>query len=363
VDDLKFVVYDKAEAFRRTVVPRMSSTELIANGIPNSEFVLDDDDPALSAVTAEGARCAFWFRGVEWYRGRVGATPGTGPNGATTIRVEGDFRKLWDWQGWPKPSAAVNAQDVEYDRFTGPSESVFKSAISAAFTRLGVPWTVGADLGRGTSTRVEFRFHPLAEKLIPALDVDDLIVTIAYDPHPVVDVRLAKTVGGVLSDLTGALENYSWNRDAPSATRVVVGGAGEGVERDFLLAIDAARESGWGDIIESFRDSRMAGDGADLSIDAAEALADGAPTAGVSMSLQESVRFQFGKTFIHGDRVPVKVGPLDLTERITSVRIDDTPEDGVIVTPHLGAHEDSPDAELGAQIAGLARGVRDAGRR
>src|SRR5690606_14599077 len=122
-------------------------------------------------------------------------------------------------------------------------------------------------------------------------------------------------------------------------------------------------ETAWGDIIETFKDSRMADAGADMSIDAAEALANGAPTAGVSMQLQESAKFRFGTTFLTGDRVRVKVGPLDLVERITLVRVEDSPGDGVVVTPHLGSIEDSPDAQLGAQVAGLARGIRDAGRR
>jgi len=362
-DEIKFVVFDKAGVFRRTVVARESSAEIPVNATPTAEFVLDDDDPALAAVTAEGARCAYWFRGVEWFRGRISATPGTGPLGSTTARVEGDFRKLWDWQGWPKPTAAITAQDVEYARYTGTSEDVFKAALAANFTRLGVPWSAAASLARGSTARADFRFHPLAEKTVAALDADDLVITIGYSPDPVVDVRAAALVPGLLSDLTGVLEEYGWTRDAPSATRVAVGGAGEGTARDFYQQIDSAREEAWGDIIETFKDARMADDGADMSIDAAEALADGAPTAGVSMSLVESERFRFGTTFLVGDRVPVRVGPLNLTERITSVQIEESAANGVVVTPHLGSIQDSPDAELGAQVAGVARGIRDAGRR
>ncbi|HWU28021.1 MAG TPA: hypothetical protein VN041_02885 [Microbacterium sp.] len=362
-DEIRFVVYDKAGTFRRTVVPRLSTAEIPANSTPWAELTLDDDHDALPALTADGARCAYWFRGIEWFRGRVSATPGNGPVGSVTARVEGDFRKLTEWQGWPKPTAAITAQDVDYARYTGSSEDVFKAALAANFSRLGVPWTVAASLGRGSAARAEFRFHPLAEKTIPALDADDLIVTIGYAPDPVVDVRASALVPGLLSDLTGALEDYDWTRNAPSATRVVVGGAGEGAARELYQQIDTAREADWGDIIETFKDSRMADAGADFSIDAAEALAEGAPTVGVSMQLQESVKFRLGTTFLPGDRVRVKVGPLDLIERITLARVEDSPDQGVVVTPHLGSIEDSPDAQLGAQVAGLARGLRDAGRR
>lgn len=362
-DEMKFVVYDKAGAFRRTVLPRSATAELLANATPWAEFVLDDDDPSLPAVTADGARCAFWFRDREWFRGRVSETPGEGPIGSLTARVEGDFRKLWDWEGWPKPTAPTGPQDVEYARYTGPAETVFKAALAANFTRLGVPWTVAPDLARGLPARADFRFHPLAEKTLAALDDNDLIVEISYGPDPVVDVRAADVVPGLLSDLTGVLEQYKWGRKAPSATRVTVGGAGEGTAREFFHQIDTVREADWGDIIETFKDARMADAGADMSIDAAEALAEGAPKSGVSMQLQESERFRFGTTFLVGDRVRVKVGPLDQTERITSVQIEDGHENGVVVTPRLGAVENSPDAELAAQVAALASGMRDAGRR
>lgn len=364
MDTLRFVVYDKEDTFRRQLTPGSSDTVLIANGIPTAEFTVDDDDPSLDDLTADGARCGYWFRGVEWFRGRVDSIEGTGPIGDVSFRVTGDVRKLWDWQGWPEPDAPVTVQTEEYARYTGVSESVFKDALTENFTRLGVPWTTAADLARGSSTRVEFRFHPLAEKLIPVVDVDDLIVTIVYDDGDViVDLRDAETVPGVLSLKTGVLEEYGWNLTAPTATRVVVGGAGEGVARDFILMVDTARETAWGDIIETFRDARMADDGADLSIDGAEALAGGSPTAGVSMQLVESDRFRFGDTFIHGDQVRVQVGPVDVLERITRVQITDTPNDGIVVTPHLGSIDDNPDAELGSQVAALARGVRDTGRR
>ncbi|GAA3947806.1 Gp37-like protein [Microbacterium soli] len=362
-DVVEFVIFDQSDGFKRRLVALESTAEIPANGVPWAEFTLDDDHEALPAISVEGARCAYRFRGVEWFRGRVATMQGTGPVGQTTVRVEGDFRKLWDWQGWPKPTAAVTGQDVDYARYTGTSEDVFKAALAANFTRLGVPWTVAPSQGRGSAARAEFRFHPLAEKTLPALDADDLIVTITYSPDPVVDVRAAVVVPGLLSDLTGVLENYDWSRTAPATTRVVVGGEGEKENRRLYQKIDAALEASWGDIVETFKDSRMSDEGADLSIDADETLAEGAPTASVSMSLLESERFRFGSTFLAGDRVRVVVGPLDVTERITLVKVTESPGEGVLVTPVLGSVDDSPDAEIGVQVAGLARGLRDAGRR
>lgn len=371
MDDIEFIVYNKGNSYRRRVVAKTSSTVLPANTTPVSTFTLDDDHDALPALTEKGARCAYRFRGVEWFRGRVGPLSGVGPRGTTTLVVEGDFRKLWDWQGSPKPTAAIATQttiDEEYARYIGVTEAVFRSALVANFSRLGVPWTVAPSLGRGIpDQRVEFRFHPLAEKLIPLLDAANLLVQLSYHPTTAavtVSLREAETLGRPLSELTGAFDDFDWSRNPPGATRATIGGAGEGVERQFLQVINAELEADWGDIIETFKDSRMADASADLSVDGAEALAELAPTVGVGLDLQETDALRFGETFLVGDRIPVKLGPLEqFTERITQVQIDDTPEDGVKVTPRLGEIENSADAELGAIVARLARGVRDQGRR
>lgn len=363
MDGVSFIVYDKAGTFQRLVVPKSSSTTLLRNGISFSELTLDSDHVALEAATAKGARCAMRFRGREWLRGRVSSTPGHGPDGDTVIRVEDDVRKLWAWLGWPKPSAALNAQTDEYARYSGPAESVVKAAIAANVTRLGVPWTVAPSLGRGPTSKAELRFHPLGDKLMPVLDAAGLVLTLAHDGLAVtVDVRASQLVAGLLSDLTGNLEAYSWTKEAPTSTRVIVGGRGEGVEREFYSKVDAATESDWGDVIETFVDARNAEVGGSLEPDADEALAEGRATAGISMDLVESDRFRLGTHFLIGDRVRVKVGPLDQEEPITQVVIDDTP-DGVVVTPKLGTADDDPDVQIGNQIAALARGARDEKRR
>jgi head-tail adaptor len=376
VDDrVEFVAYDKTGAYQQKVIARSSSTVLPVNEVPTSTLDLNDNDPALAVLLEKGARCAYRFRGEEWFRGRVGPAEGVGgkPDGVTSLTVEGDFRKLWDWQGWQKPTAILTTTttvDQEYARYSGTTEAVWRAALVANFTRLGVPWTVAPNLGRGKpNQRVEFRMHPLAEKLLPLLNAADLIAELSYHPMTgavTVSLREAETVPGKLTEKSGVIGQYEWNRQPPPATRGVVGGAGEGPARVFLQWIDEDRETDWADIIETFTDARMAKDGASLAPDAEQAQADTAARVGVKTDLMETDRFRFGETFLVGDRVPVELGrfgQVDYTERITQVQIDDTPENGVVVTPRLGELDNSADAELGAEVARLARGVRDQGRR
>jgi hypothetical protein len=366
VDGLRFVIYDKAESYKRKLVGLTASAELIPNGISTAEFAIDDDHIAVADIVAEGARCAVWFRGKEQFRGRISATPGAGPEGEMSVLVEGDMRKFWDWYGRQVPGAPLNAQTSEYRVYTGKSEAVFKAAVAENFARLGVPWTVAADHGYGTDAKAEFRMHPLADKLFPLLEADDLLVTLSYPGGTAVqvDVREAMIVPGKLTLKSGVLNEYEYTRVAPDATRVTVGGRGEGVAREFVEVIDTAREAAWGDIIETFVDARNTEVGADLSKEGKEALEEAAARVGVTTELVESPRFRFGTTFDVGDLVSVNVGPVESIEPI-SVSIDETPSRGVLVTPFIGSADVSADTDvaLATAVARLARGVRDSGRR
>ncbi|GLJ78687.1 Gp37-like protein [Microbacterium imperiale] len=362
-DGLKFVIYDKTGAFQRQFEGVDATADLTPNVVPTASFALDDDHEAVPAATEDGARCAVWFRGEERFRGIIQETPGEGPFGQVTAQVRGDLRKLWHWQGRPKPGAEVSAQDREYATYRGPSETVFKTALQENFDRLGVPWTVAPSQGRGSQIEVSFRFHPLAEKLIPALTADGLIVTLAYiGTQVVVDVRESLLVPGVLTVASGIPEEYTFARTGPTVTRVIVGGRGEGVEREFAEVRDADLEAQWGDIIEGFRDARNTDEGADITLDGREALAEGRPTAGVNTTLNETPRFRFGSTYDYGDRVHIQVGPIDRVQPV-SVAITESASDGVLVRPRIGEVEGDTNDKLAADVARLARGIRDTGRR
>jgi len=371
MDTLKYVVYDKAGTFRRQFSGVRAEVEPMSNQTSTATLTLDDDHAALPALTARGARCSIEFRGHELFRGKVTRTPGTGPKGAVQIFIESDIRKLWHWYGWPVPGAAITAQTSEYRNYSGRAESVFKTALSENIARLGIPWTVAPTLGRGalipTGSPVSFRFHPLAEKLIPVLDNSDLVVVLTYDSlgRPTVDIREADTVQGVITLGSGVVDGYKFSVEAPTATRAIVGGRGEGVERELVTVVDSAREAEWGDIIETFVDSRNSDVGTNIAPYGTEALVEAAPRVGVALDIVETKKFQYLKQFREGDLAHVRLGPIDSLEQITSVSISEDPDDGVLVTPHIGSADVDAeiDVALARAIGALARGQRDQGRR
>src|SRR5690606_22549856 len=140
--------------------------ELLNNRTSFGELTFDDDDAVLSHVV-NGSRVVVLVDGVTEIAGPAASRIGYGPGGSGTWRVEDDFR-LFRNIVWPDSSAAIGSQP-EYRRFTGPTETVAKAAAADLNALYGFGWTVTPSTGLGASQRVEFRFHPLVDKIVPLL--------------------------------------------------------------------------------------------------------------------------------------------------------------------------------------------------
>jgi hypothetical protein len=352
----EFEVTDSTGGFIAQPYPTAVRTELLWNGMPKTVLTFDDDDPFWGKLADDSYIRV--HRGDEvLMTGMFAKKGGTGPQGSASVEFWGDFQ-WFQALGWPKPAAAIGAQTDEYARYTGPTETVVKAACAALSTRLGLGWSIPATTGLGSTQRVEFRFHPLVDKLVPILTADRLMWSIK---DGVVDVTEGALFDRTLTEESGLIESFEWEYNAPTATRTVVGGGGEGVARVFAEFTDSALEAQWGRKVEVFKDSRMA-DGEPLDPDAAEVLAANAPRASVSIDLQEGKWFRYGAYHL-GDRIPIHVGSLETTEVVSRIVFEETAEDGEIVKPHIGTLETSTDARMRAAIGRLARGLRDQGRR
>lgn len=363
--DIRFVVTDKAHAYKGTIIANDSTVTLSWNQASVAEFTIDDDHRMLEHLAAEGARVRVLVDGVQEMAGPVEGLRGTFPTGAVTVTVRDDFLQLAYALAWAKPTAAIGAQDQEYRRYTGVSETVAKTAISEASARLGLGWSVIATGGKGTATRVDTRFHPLADKILDGLIKDRLRLTVVRNSAGAVSVDV--TSGSVFSRTltleSGVLDGGEWSLQVPTVTRVVVGGAGEGTARQLGQYVDAARESAYGFKREVFRDARNSEAGQDLSEDAAVSFEEGAAKVSVRCELAESSWFRYRDQYLVGDVVTVQVGPVTVTDVIRQVVIRETQTDGVTVVPSVGDVADSTDKKLAAAVGRLARGVRDQGRR
>lgn len=354
---IELILESRARTFVRNLTPKSLHAELLRNQVGFCELTFDDDSDDLDKIEA-GSRVVLLRDGVPKLAGPIVQQSGSKSGGDVVVRAEDDFRVFRNL-GWPNPSAAIDAQTSEYRRYTGPTETVVKQAIAELNTMLSLGLTVVPSIGLGADQRVEIRFHPLVDKLVPLLDAGNLCLTVS--DGGIVDVHEGTLFPRTLTPDSGVLGDYKWTTTAPLNTRVVVGGEGEGTERLFQQFIDADRENEWGFIAAVFKDSRMAQGVTDLSPDGAEALAEGAPTVAITTDLLENSWFRWG-LYELGDRLRVELGAIQSTEAITQIVIDDTADNGLTVVPHLGQIDDE-DAHTASDISRLNARIRDQGRR
>ena len=338
------------------------------NAVSTGELTVASDHRRLPDLVAPGARVTIDYAGSRVLSGPVRSLRGAGPasSGTVTVGVESDWRLLHRILGWPVPGNALGSQNQAYDVRSGDAESVLKGFVTAnAVTRLGLPVTVATNHSRGASIKVSTRFHPLADRLFPAVEEAGLGVSVVQDDATrklVVDVYEPAVYPRTLTERSGVVQDWSWSTVAPGATRVIAGDQGEATARAFTTTIDSALETEWGDKIEVFRDARDTADATTLTQRRAETLADGAPKTGLKVTLSETSTFRYGTTVNVGDRVPLEVGPgVIITDVLREAALTWTPQDGLDVEPVIGERTDDPSTVTAKAISALARRQRELG--
>lgn len=320
-------------------------------------FAIDSDHIRAADLMSPGARVIIYRHGEYQMSGPVRQVGGDFVTASKlTFTVEDDFRILHNWLAWPKPTAPLTGQDVEYRSITAPAETVVKTIMAEAAARIGFPLTIATDQGRGVPGNYTFRFHPAYNRLFPAVDQAGIGVTVRQDGAGLVlDCYEPRDYPHQLSQESGTVVGGSYSLSAPTTTRVVVGGQGEGVEREFKGFQNAALESEWNDVIEVLQDARDSSVGDVFAARANETLAEGAPLAGLSLELSESEHFRYGGDGLRvGDWVTAVVGGRTFTDVLREVRLS-WDKGGDLATPIVGERSDDPDLKLAKNLRALKR--------
>ena len=330
---------------------------------------VDGDHRMAGALMAPDARVLIRHEGEFRMSGKIRSRRGEGPalKSALTVEIGDDIRLLWQILGWPVPGSAVTSQGAaEYATYTGPAETVIKNAARANIQRLGLPVTVAPDQGRGATVPggVALRFHPLADKLLPAADAAGIGITIRQQGAGfVLDCYERRTYPHTLSERAGTITEWSWEDRDPTATRAVTGGKGEGTARVFNSYADTALEATYRDVFEVFKDATDVDTAADLQARAQQTVTEGAPMYGFSVKLSESGMFRYGENGVRvGDRVTLDIGGSQRTDILRECTLAFNRESGPTQTPVIGSIDQNPDRALARFIARLAQGLRDSKR-
>jgi hypothetical protein len=368
----RITVYNKAYVRQGWIGDLISlGVQVTHNGLGEASLTLGASDAKIPILRDTGARVTIDYLDEPLLSGKIRAKSGTGPgtDGTMTFTVVDDLRLLYRVLGWPVPGAAITAQNTsEYHTVSGPAETVLKTVVTAnAVTRLGEPVTVAASLGRGSTITAAFRFHPLADRLFPAVDAAGIGVTVRQQGAGLLlDCYVPELHPRTLTEAGGVITDWSWSQADAEATHVVVGGQGEGTARTFAAYSDAARVTDLGERIEVFRDARDTGSGSVYSQRATETFAETAPKSGLSVKFSETSVFRYGGPggVRVGDKVTLQVGSgLEITDTLRSAAFSWTRDNGLEVTPAIGDITDNTDSKFAKAIAAIAAGVRDLRRK
>lgn len=331
------------------------------NMMPTLSFTLDSDHGRVQDLIAPGARVVVFKGGKQILSGPVRLAEGTFDLASVlTFSVQGDFRVLHNWLAWPKPTAALTGQDVTYRTITGPAETVVKTIVRENAVRLGYPLTTAPDQGRGAVGTYTFRFHPMFDRLFPRVDAAGVGVDVQQvGTGLVLDCYTPRTYPHELSTEAGTITGGTYTIGAPNATRVVVGGQGEGVARVFKGFPDAAREAAWADKIEVFQDARDSSVGDVFAERANETLAEGAPMSGLSLELSETPNFKLDKDKLWvGDRVTASINGQLFTDTLRQATLA-WGDSGELNTPVIGERNDDPAVTLAKRLRALTKDNKD----
>jgi hypothetical protein len=268
------------------------------------------------------------------------AATATDPAGTLTIDGVTDSVLLADVLAYPDPAEGdPTKQTAANDQRSGPVETLMHEFVSAnigpsapavrrpAGTLLSKV-TLGANGARGGITAKSARFPVLGNllaELVATADLGFRMVqrgsTIVFETFQVQDRSDLIRLDIFHSTLVG----HKVATSPPGATRVLVAGQDEGVNRQFVLRTNptaVAAETLWGRRIEVFKDQRNTDVLAELEQAGDEVLADsGFSTLAVQIVPMEDSAMPYGTTWAMGDRVAVVVEGQEVASTVSGYRL------------------------------------------
>lgn len=382
ITDLVVEVRDKQLARRGLIRPEDMSlaVEDVFNGVGQWKVVLPIEHPLVDELRTPGAGIIITgptdvLLSGPCIKNEFASTP-EDPGGSIAFEGISDSHLLADHVALPDPSNTnPTTQTLSHDVRTGPPETLMHAYVnanigpSAPADRRVTHLTMGPNGARGTATKKSARFPVLGELLgelagppklgFRIVQRDDVL---RFETFEVADRTAYIRLGIENSTLSGSRVAIT----APTATRVIVAGQGEMVDRTFRMVTteqSLAAESEWGRRIERYKDQRQTDDDDELDDAGLEVLEDEGFTAVAAQVVPiDDTDQEMGRDWGLGDRVTVIVNDQELTSIVTGLIVK-ADSDGLRYGAVLGdptgfsrqAAVDKKAADLAARLGALER--------
>jgi hypothetical protein len=269
--------------------------------------------------------------------------------GVWVIEGTDDSVVLSERLAYPDPSQEdVTLQAQANDTRTGAAETVIKGYIednisfSAGTSRAISNLRVEADQGRGLPVTGRARFISLQELVYPLSQTGSVGYQVVQDGSDI-EFQVYEPrdlTASIRMDLdNGKLTRTEYSYISPQATRAIVGGSGEAVDRLFYEGTSSesiSAEAVWGRRIEIFLDDRGTDSIGDLDQKAQELLVEtGKTIVNLAVTPSDDVNMRYGYDWGLGDLVTVVINDVEASSVVNEVGIG-IGSDGIRIGATLG---------------------------
>lgn len=261
--------------------------------------------------------------------------PGQAPGEPVKLVVGGSdaLALVGDMVAYPKPTLAIDQQDVAYYRTTGPAETVLTNLIAVNATRRGDGIVLAPSLGRGASVTLNERFSNVLATVAAKCSITGLGIRVGLG-GATPDLAATRAVMTCwfyavrdmsqrvrLSNKVGTLASWSQADQSPTGTRAIVGGGGVGTQRVFRVSTSAAAETEWNRKRELFVDARDTTVTTELDERGATELADVAAQSSFELVASDARGTRFGTHYFVGDNILVELTDTLSTTSVLSIAV------------------------------------------
>lgn len=273
--------------------------------------------------------------------------------------------------------ALANQGSAEFDIREGPAETVVKEILADIVTRLNLPMIIQPppDPDPSPVVTVKARMDPLDELLPPLLEMASLGLSIHFhrkggalppelaDMGPdaegkwIVEVHPSRNEASLSWD-EAELVKGTLELSAPGGSRLIIGGAGEGVAKVYAEAVNASLEDSLGPyrLREAYLDDT---DG--TKTEAALQAIQGAVS--VNFEVDDGVPWWAGEDFLVGDFGGGTIGGVDFRARIGEIELNADASGVARYMPKIGNATPPPEVQVARAVAQIKADIAAEKRR
>lgn len=365
---MRVFFFDK-NLVRRGVLPVLSGALVLRNNAVSTGVLdIDGNSPLWGRHDLEGGHVAVYDGGVQLMAGKLTALEVAKDGGAVDVQLE--FKCHLDYLAGmitlPSPDRALTSQTARpYYNESGPAETVIRDMVhlhvgQGARSENRSPLHVEPSQGRGSNVSVNSRFKNLLEEAQALAGVGGVQFRswLDYQSRRIrFGIReprdLSRSIR--LREADGTLERFSYRLEAPTATRVLVAGQGDGTSRTLRLVQHDQTE--WEVKALLFQDRRDTDEASELVQAGEETLADHVAKTAITVETRMLGRRRFGVDYFVGDTVTVQLTDrTTITEALQRVELS-WDEKGTEYKVSVGPYLEEPDEE--ATVSTVRRLRRD----